>query len=92
MFGLVSIEMVRAVELERMREASLARVRAEARRERRRLLGPGRTARAWAAFWAPRDSCSSSELRQQTGTRPISPLVVTASRGAKSLGRNVSQW
>lgn len=55
MFGLALIEMVRAAELERMREASMARVQAQARRERRRLLGPGRTARAWAAFWAPRD-------------------------------------
>lgn len=55
MFGAVLIEMVRATELERMREASMARVRAQARRERRLQLGPRRIARAWAAFWAPRD-------------------------------------
>jgi hypothetical protein len=55
MFGLALIEMVRAAELERVREASAARVQAQARRERRRLLGSGRLARAWTAFWAPGD-------------------------------------
>jgi hypothetical protein len=43
MFGLVSIEMVHAVDQERMREASIAREKAQARRERRRSARPGRT-------------------------------------------------
>jgi hypothetical protein len=55
MTGLVLIELAHAAEEERMREATTARVRAHARRENRHLRGPGRTARAWAAFWAPRE-------------------------------------
>ena len=55
MNALVLIELTHAAEQERLREAMMAGVRAHARRENRRLRGPGRTARAWAAFWAPRD-------------------------------------
>jgi hypothetical protein len=76
MFGLVLIEMVHAAEQERMREASVATVRAQARRERRRLLGPGRTAHAWAAFWAPRDMVlvlrTSAADRKSTDLTPCS--------------------
>jgi hypothetical protein len=43
MFGLVLIEMVHAADQERMRQASIARESAQARRERRRLARPGRT-------------------------------------------------
>jgi hypothetical protein len=49
------IEMARVAEQEHIQDAVMARARAEARSERHRLLGPGRVARAWAAFWAPRD-------------------------------------
>jgi hypothetical protein len=52
---LVLIELAHAAEEDKLRDAMSARVRAEARRETRRLRGPGRTARAWSAFWAPRD-------------------------------------
>jgi hypothetical protein len=55
MYGLALIEMTHVAEQEHLREATTARLRAQARRERRCLLGPGRTARAWTAFWAPRE-------------------------------------
>ncbi len=48
------IEMAQVAEQEHMMHAVMARARAEQRRELRRQLGPGRVARAWAAFWAPR--------------------------------------
>ncbi len=43
MFGLVLIEMTHAADQERMREATIAREKAQARRVRRRLPRPGRT-------------------------------------------------
>jgi hypothetical protein len=49
------IEMAQVAEQEHMMNAVMARARAQRRRERRRQLGPGRVARAWTAFWAPRD-------------------------------------
>jgi hypothetical protein len=49
------IEMAQVAEQEHMRAAVMARTRAQARRAERELRGPGRLARAWAAFWAPRD-------------------------------------
>jgi hypothetical protein len=49
------IEMAQVAEQEHMMNAVMARARAQQRRERRRQLGPGRVARAWAAFRAPRD-------------------------------------
>jgi hypothetical protein len=49
------LEMAQVAEQEHMMSAVMARARAQQRRERRRLLGPGRVARAWTAFWAPRD-------------------------------------
>ncbi|MFZ0129111.1 MAG: hypothetical protein WB808_00180 [Candidatus Dormiibacterota bacterium] len=49
------LEMAQVAEQEHMMSAIMARTRAQQRRERRRLLGPGRLARAWTAFWAPRD-------------------------------------
>lgn len=52
---LVLIELAHAAEEDKLRDARIARARAEARREAHRLRGPGRTARAWAAFWAPRE-------------------------------------
>ena len=56
MSPLVLIELARAADEDMLREAMTARVRAEARRESRRVRRPGRTARAWAAFWAPRET------------------------------------
>jgi CHASE1-domain containing sensor protein len=55
MYGLTIIEMAHVVEQEHMRNAIMARAAAQARRDARRLRGPGRVARSWAAFWAPRD-------------------------------------
>jgi hypothetical protein len=55
MYGALIVEMAQVAEQEHMQEALMARARAQARRERRRQLGPGRIARAWIAFWAPRD-------------------------------------
>jgi hypothetical protein len=49
------IEMAQVAEQEHMMNAVMARARAQQRRERRRQLGPGRIARAWTAFRAPRD-------------------------------------
>ncbi len=56
MYGLALIEMTRVAEQEHIRAAKAARLLTAVRRERRRVLGPGRTARAWEAFWAPRDA------------------------------------
>jgi len=55
MYGLALVEMAQVAEQEHMREATMARARAQARRERRLVRGPGRAARAWTAFWAPRN-------------------------------------
>jgi hypothetical protein len=54
MYGLVLIEMTHVAEQEHLRAARAARLLSTARHERRRVLGPGRAARAWEAFWAPR--------------------------------------
>jgi len=55
MYGALIVEMAQVAEQEHMQQALMARARAQARRERRRQLGPGRIPRAWTAFWAPRD-------------------------------------
>ena len=55
MYGALITEMAQVAEQEHMREAIMARARAQARRARRSRHGPGRVARAWTAFWAPRD-------------------------------------
>ncbi len=55
MYGALIVELAQIAEQEHMQQALMARARAEARRERRRQLRPGRIARAWTAFWAPRD-------------------------------------
>jgi hypothetical protein len=49
------IEMAQVAEQEHMMHAVMARARAQQRRELRRQRGPGRVARAWSAFRAPRD-------------------------------------
>ena len=54
MYGSQLREMSQVAEQEHMQYAIMARARAQERRERRRILGPGRVARAWTAFWAPR--------------------------------------
>jgi hypothetical protein len=73
MYGLALIEMAHIAEQEHMREAVMARARAQARRERRRMLGPGRIARAWAAFWAPREVVRAS--RAAAGNSAVSDLT-----------------
>jgi muconolactone delta-isomerase len=55
MYGAQLVEMAQVAEQEHMLNAVMSRTRAQERREARRLLGPGRMARAWSAFWAPRD-------------------------------------
>lgn len=54
MYGPQLLEMAQVAEQEHMMSAVMARARAQQRRELRRQLGPGRVARAWTAFWAPR--------------------------------------
>jgi hypothetical protein len=54
MYGPQLLEMAQVAEQEHMMNAVMARARAQQRRELRRQLGPGRVARAWTAFWAPR--------------------------------------
>ena len=54
MNGALLIEMAHVAEQEHMLNSVMARARAQQRLEQRRLLGPGRVARAWTAFWAPR--------------------------------------
>ncbi|MHB8538095.1 MAG: hypothetical protein ACYDCS_08760 [Candidatus Dormibacteria bacterium] len=54
MYGSLIVEMAQVVEQEHMQRALMARAGAQARRARRRQLGPGRIGRARAAFWAPR--------------------------------------
>jgi hypothetical protein len=54
MYGPQLIEMAQVAEQEHMRSALMARTRAQERRAARALRGPGRLARAWTAFWAPR--------------------------------------
>ena len=76
MTGLVLIELGHAAEEERIREAAAGGVRARAQRENWDLDGRGRTARAWAAFWAPRDMVV--ELRNRgsdTGVRDLTICV-----------------
>jgi hypothetical protein len=55
MYGPQLLEMAQVAEQEQMMNAVMAQARAQQRRELRRQLGPGRVARAWTAFWAPRD-------------------------------------
>ncbi len=69
------IEMARVAEQEHMQAAVMARSRAEARIERHRLLGPGRVARAWAAFWAPRDMVLVSRHTADMAPADLTPCV-----------------
>ena len=76
MTGLVLIELGHAAEEERIREAASTGVRARASRENWNLDGRGRTARAWAAFWAPRNTVV--EFRKggsDTGLRDLTICV-----------------
>jgi len=56
MYGGQLVEMAQVAEQEHMLENVMARAHAQERREARRRLGPGRVARAWEAFRAPRDA------------------------------------
>ena len=69
------IEMARVAEQEHGRAALMARARAEARREHRRLLGAGRVGRAWAAFWAPRDMVLVSRRAADRVSADLTPCV-----------------
>jgi Tfp pilus assembly protein FimT len=69
------IEMARVAKQEHEQAAVIARARAEARSERRRLLGPGRVARAWAAFWAPRDMVLVSRRAAERVSADLTPCV-----------------
>jgi hypothetical protein len=55
MYGPQLIEMAQVAEQEHMLKALMERTRAQQRYEMRLLRGPGRLARAWAAFWAAGD-------------------------------------
>lgn len=74
MIGPQLIEMARVAEQEHLQAAVMAQARAEARSERRKLRGPGRVARAWAAFWAPRDMVLVSR-RAAERTADLTPCV-----------------
>jgi hypothetical protein len=53
----------------------VARARAQARSERRRVLGPGRLARAWAAFWASGDMVAVQRRAADSGPADLTPCV-----------------
>jgi hypothetical protein len=71
------LELAEIAEQEHMRAAMMARARRQARQERRQRRGPSRTARAWSAFWAPRDFVliSRTELRSIRNDRLGEPCL-----------------
>ena len=75
MNGPLLIEMAHITEQEHMLNAIMARACAEARRERRRQLGPGRLARAWKAFWGPRDMVLVSRRAIDGATADLAPCA-----------------
>ena len=72
---LMLMEMAHVAEQEHMRNALMARAVAQARRERRRRLGPGRLARAWTAFWAPRDVVVTYRRAADGAQADLTPCV-----------------
>jgi hypothetical protein len=75
MYGSQLREMAQVAEQEHMRNALMGRARAQQRRERRRILGPGRVARAWAAFWAPRGAVLVSRRAAEGNSSDLTPCV-----------------
>ena len=75
MYGNLITEMAQVAEQEHMQQAILARARAQARRERRRIMGPGRIARAWTAFWAPRDVVMVFRRAGDSAPADLTPCV-----------------
>jgi hypothetical protein len=75
MNGAQLIEMARVMEQEHIQAAAVARARAEVLSERRRLLGPGRVGRAWAAFWAPRDMVLVHRRAADSAAADLTPCV-----------------
>jgi hypothetical protein len=75
MYGNLITEMAQVAEQEHMQQAILARARAQARRERRRIMGPGRVARAWTAFWAPRDVVMVFRRAGDSAPADLTPCV-----------------
>ncbi len=67
MYGPQLIEMAQVAEQEHMLKAVMERTRAQQRREMRELRGPGRFARAWAAFWAAGDYGQASRVAAHAG-------------------------
>jgi hypothetical protein len=67
MYGPQLIEMAQVAEQEHMLKAVMERTRAQQRREMRELRGPGRFARAWAAFWAAGDFGQTSRAAASNG-------------------------
>lgn len=75
MYGPQLIEMAQVAEQEHMQAAIMARARAQARIERRRMLGPGRLARAWAALWAAGDMMPVQRRAADSGPADLTPCV-----------------
>lgn len=75
MYGAQLIEMAHVAEQEHMQAAIVARARAQARSERRRVLGPGRLARAWASFWASGDMVAVQRRAADSGPADLTPCV-----------------
>jgi hypothetical protein len=69
------MEMAQVAEQEHMMNAVMARARAQQRRERRRQLGPGRVARAWKAFRAPRDAVLVSRRAKDGAPADLTPCT-----------------
>lgn len=69
------LELAQLAEQEHMQNALMARARAQERRARRRLLGPGRVARAWAAFWAPRGAVLVSRKASEGKSLDLTPCA-----------------
>jgi hypothetical protein len=63
MYGPQLIEMAQVTEQEHMLKAVMERQR----RELREVRGPGRFARAWAAFWAAGDYGQASRVAANAG-------------------------
>jgi len=75
MYGNQLIEMAQVAEQEHMQQVIVARARAQARRARREQMGPGRVARAWSAFWAPRDVVAGRHPAGDGGPADLTPCT-----------------
>jgi hypothetical protein len=75
MYGAQLIEMAQVAEQQHMLENVMARARSQERREARRASGPGRAARAWTAFWAPRDVVLVYRRAGDAGPADLAPCA-----------------